>query len=131
MASVGMRMVVGVRRHPHWSLAALVGLLAVPYALLGVGWVLDDWFVLRNAHFDGPVAAAGREQWLARPGQGAVYALTFGLVGPHPLAIYAIQVVLAATTASCSFGSSDPSSVTDGPSREPGCGPSSPTTARW
>lgn len=43
--------------------------------------------------------AAGRGQWLARPGQGAVYSLTFGLVGAHPLIHYAIQVVLAAAAA--------------------------------
>jgi hypothetical protein len=99
MAPFASRLVAGVRRHPHWSLAGLVGVLALPYAVLGVGWVLDDWFALRNVHFDGAVAAAGREQWLARPGQGAVYALTFGLIGAHPLAMYAVQVSLAAITA--------------------------------
>jgi len=88
-----------IRRHPHLSLAALALLLSAPYALLGVGFVLDDWFALGNAHFDGALAAAGAEQWLARPGQGLVYALTFGLVGPHPLVHYAVQVVLGAVAA--------------------------------
>src|SRR5947209_2794481 len=99
MAPLGSRATAAVRRHPHWSLVALVVLLAVPYAALGVGWVLDDWFALRNAHFHGALAAAGGAQWLARPGQGAVYFLTFGVIGAHPLAIYAVQVTLAAISA--------------------------------
>lgn len=88
-----------LRRHPHWALIALVVAVALPYALLGVGWVLDDWFALRNARFDGALAAAGHSQWLARPGQGVVYFLTFGLIGEHPLVMYAVQVALAAATA--------------------------------
>lgn len=86
-------------RHPHLFLAALALLVAVPYAVLGVGFVLDDWFALANAHFDGALAAAGHEQWLARPGQGLVYFLTFGLIGEHPLVFYAVQVVLSAVAA--------------------------------
>ncbi len=71
----------------------------LPYAVLGSGFVLDDWFALRNAHFDGALAAAGHEQWLARPGQGLVYFLTFGLIGEHPLVFYVVQVVLSAVAA--------------------------------
>jgi hypothetical protein len=39
---------------------ALVGLRALPYAPLGPDHLLDDWFSLRNAHFDGAFAAAER-----------------------------------------------------------------------
>jgi hypothetical protein len=88
-----------IRRHPNLALAALAVVVAVPYAVLGVGFVLDDWFALGNAHFDGALGAAGRESFLNRPGQGVVYALTFGLIGEHPLVHYALQVALSAVAA--------------------------------
>lgn len=71
----------------------------MPYALLGPGFVLDDWFALANARFDGWWMAAGREQWLARPGAGAAYALVFGLIGRRPLAVYAVSVALVVVAA--------------------------------
>ncbi len=46
-------------RHPYWSLTTLAVLVALPYALFGVGFVLDDWLALGNARFDGALAAAG------------------------------------------------------------------------
>lgn len=61
--------------------------------------MLDDWFALANARFDGWWMAAGAEQWRARPGAGAVYAVTFGLVGRHPLVALGLQVGLVAVTA--------------------------------
>lgn len=61
--------------------------------------MLDDWFALANACFDGWWLAAGAEQWQARPGAGAVYAAIFGLVGRHPLVALGVQVVLVAVTA--------------------------------
>lgn len=90
---------VGIRRHPNLILAALTVVVALPYAVLGVGFVLDDWFALGNAHFDGALGAAGRESFLNRPGQGVVYALTFGLIGEHPLVHYVLQVALSALAA--------------------------------
>lgn len=89
----------GLLRRPYLVLAALVLLTALPYAVLGAGFVLDDWFALGHAHFDGAFMAAGHEQWLARPGQGLVYFLTFGLVGEHPFVHYAIQIALSAVAA--------------------------------
>jgi len=88
-----------IRRHPNIALTALAVAVALPYAVLGVGFVLDDWFALGNAHFDGALGAAGRESFLNRPGQGLVYALTFGLVGEHPLIHYLLQVALSAVAA--------------------------------
>lgn len=88
-----------IRRHPFYVLTVLAVIVALPYAVLGVGFVLDDWLALGNAHFDGALGAAGRDAWLNRPGQGAVWALTFGLVGEHPLIHYCLQVALSALTA--------------------------------
>jgi len=90
---------VVIRRHPNLALAALAVAVSLPYAVLGVGFVLDDWFALGNAHFDGALGAAGRESFLNRPGQGLVYALTFGLIGEHPLVHYLLQVALSAVAA--------------------------------
>lgn len=90
---------MAVRRHPYALLTGLAVLVALPYALFGVGFVLDDWLALGNARFDGALAAAGRDYWLNRPGQGAVWALTFGLIGAHPLVHYVAQVALNAATA--------------------------------
>jgi hypothetical protein len=90
---------MAVRRRSYWLLGALAVLVALPYALFGVGFVLDDWLALGNAHFDGALAAAPRDYWLNRPGQGVVWALTFGLIGEHPLVHYALQVALSAVTA--------------------------------
>lgn len=90
---------MGTRRHPNLALAVLAVAVAIPYAVLGVGFVLDDWFALGNAHFDGALGAAGRESFLYRPGQGVAYALTFGLIGEHPLVHYVLQVALSAVAA--------------------------------
>ena len=78
------------------GLVLLVAALALPYALRGPKLLLDDWPVVRNRHFDGVLATAGHNQLRARPGAWLVYTLTFGLVGPHPLALYAVQVALDA-----------------------------------
>jgi hypothetical protein len=61
--------------------------------------VLDDWFALANARFDGWWMAAGAEQWRARPGAGAVYAVVFGLVGRHPAVALAVQIALVGAAA--------------------------------
>lgn len=81
------------------SLAAGLSLLAsLLYAVLGTGYVLDDWFTLRYARFDGAWAAAGTEQHTARPGAAVVYAVVFG-IGQHPLIVLMIQAVIGAATA--------------------------------
>jgi hypothetical protein len=69
------------------------------YAVLGTGYVLDDWFTLRNAHFQGAWASAGAAQQQARPGAAVVYAVVFGIVGRHPLVVLGIQAVIGASTA--------------------------------
>jgi hypothetical protein len=78
--------------------AGLSLLASLLYAVLGTGYVLDDWFTLRYAHFDGAWAAAGPDQHTARPGAAVVYAVVFG-IGQHPLAVLAIQAVIGAATA--------------------------------
>lgn len=65
----------------------------------GVGYVLDDWFALGNAHFGGAWTAAGAEQWRARPGAGVTYAFSFGLLEGRPLAAFAFLATIGATTA--------------------------------
>jgi hypothetical protein len=69
------------------------------YAVLGTGYVLDDWFTLRNAHFDGAWAAAGTHQEVARPGAALVYAGVFGVLGQHPLLVFGVQALIGAATA--------------------------------
>ena len=43
--------------------------------------------------------AAGRDQWLARPGAGVAYAVIFGVVGRHPLMAYLISAALVCAAA--------------------------------
>lgn len=74
------------------GLLTLVFLLSLPYAVFGANFILDDWFNLRGAHFEGAFFGAGSESALARPGQWLVYVVEFGGIGRHPLAIYAVQV---------------------------------------
>ena len=81
------------------AVGALSLLLAVPYALMGANFILDDWWALRNAAFDGAFAAGGPDQLVARPGAWLIYALEFGLLGRHPLAVYVLQSVLNAGVA--------------------------------
>lgn len=82
-----------------------LGLLAITiaiggvYAAMGVGFVLDDWFALGNAHVDGALAAAGEDQIRARPGAGLVYALTFGLIGQRPVGHLLVQMAIVGATA--------------------------------
>jgi hypothetical protein len=61
-------------------LAAIGMVIFLPYVVLGHGFFLDDWFALRNAELGVWWNAAGDGQWRARPGAGATYALTFGLL---------------------------------------------------
>lgn len=72
----------------------------VPSLVWRPGLVLDDWFALGNAAVDGPWSSAGRDQWLARPGAGLTYALTFGVFGvDHSWAYLLLQVLLLLATA--------------------------------
>ncbi|MGQ0617096.1 MAG: hypothetical protein ACT4PW_08895 [Acidimicrobiia bacterium] len=97
------RLVGTVVRHPYLFVAIMVVLAQVPYAAMGPNLLADDWVWLRNARFDGWFHAGGFRQ-AGRPGAYLLYALTFGLVGPHPLALYAVQSVLYAAAALALLG---------------------------
>jgi hypothetical protein len=88
-------------RHLNASMALVVLTLltALPVAQRGPDYVLDDWFLLANARFDGWWRALGGELARARPGSAMVYAGVFGVIGRHPLAALAVQGVLAALAA--------------------------------
>jgi len=79
-----------------------VGVVA-GYAVAGTNFVLDDWFTLRNAHFDGAWGAAGDTQRVARPGAWITYALVFGAIGRHPLPVLLLQGAVTLATAVAFF----------------------------
>jgi hypothetical protein len=85
------------------SLLAIPFLNAVVFLAHGAGFVLDDWFTLRNGHFDGAWAAAGDAQAAARPGSYPVDALVFGLFGQHPLPGILLLAAVNGTTAVLTF----------------------------
>lgn len=87
------------RAVPTATIVAVSLILALPYAVLGPGFFLDDWFALRSARVDGWYMAAGPEQWAARPGAGAIYAVMFGLVHDRPLVHYLLMAVLMTVAA--------------------------------
>ena len=91
--------IVSKRRGAEWILVGLVVALALPYALAGPRIILDDWFFLRNAHFDGAFSAGGARQLMGRPGAWLVYAFQFGIVGRRPLALYVLQTAANAAVA--------------------------------
>jgi hypothetical protein len=93
--------VASEKRAPRRLLWAVVGafvatvlLDVILYGRHGHGFVADDWEWLRNAHFDGPLAAGGWWQLRSRPGAWLSYFLTFGLVGDHPGVLYFILACL-------------------------------------
>lgn len=69
------------------------------YAAVGTNFVLDDWFTLAHARFDGAFGASGVDQRVARPGAWLVYALVFGAIGRHPLPILMLQTAMGGATA--------------------------------
>ncbi|MEO6989245.1 MAG: hypothetical protein ABI239_11420, partial [Aquihabitans sp.] len=84
---------------PAIAIAALSLLMSARYLFGGVGYVLDDWFALGNAHFEGSWAAPGSGQWHARPGGGAVYAFVFGFLGGKPLVAFILLAAIGAGNA--------------------------------
>lgn len=78
------------------AVAVVVG---APYLIAGPGFVLDDWFSLGEVTVGGPFAAAGAEQWLARPGAAFIYAFTFGVLGARPVLHLVLQLAIMAGTA--------------------------------
>ncbi|MDQ1373802.1 MAG: hypothetical protein QOJ09_1140 [Actinomycetota bacterium] len=85
--------------HIAAAVAAMSASVAVPYAVMGPNLLLDDWFTLSYRVRDGVLWTGGRGQLAARPGAFVLYGLQYGLVGPHPLALYAIQAAVGAATA--------------------------------
>ena len=85
-------------RSAPWLLIGIPLASAGAFLLLGAGYVLDDWYVLRNAQFDGAWAAGGDETGLARPGSIVVFALVFGIFEQHPL----VPILLMAVVSSLS-----------------------------
>lgn len=85
------------------TLMALTLLNALVLLHHGAGFVLDDWFSLRNAHFDGAWAAAGSAEGAARPGAVVVFALVFGAFGLHPLPGIVLLAVVNGVTAALTY----------------------------
>ena len=89
------RIVVATRERRAAVSLVLLGLaLAIPYVLIGPGLVLDDWWLLRNRHFEGVLATAPSSETVPRPGAWIVFTLTYGVIGAHPLALYLVQAIL-------------------------------------
>lgn len=80
-------------RHPAWTVAVTVVVVAVPYFVLGPHFLADDYVWLRNAHFDGWWNAGG-PRVAGRPGGWVVAALSFGAVGAHPAVLYVVLTAL-------------------------------------
>jgi hypothetical protein len=82
---------------PLWRDAAVVlgvvVLLALPGLIIGPNITADDWVWVRNGEFLGWWDAGGSRQ-VGRPGAFVLYALVFGLGGPHPLVHALVQVAL-------------------------------------
>lgn len=86
------------------ALVVLVGaVLAVPYGVAGPNFILDDWFWLRNVHFDGVLGVSDAGNAMARPVGWLVYVAGFGVLGRHPLAIYLVQTALNIVVATVLF----------------------------
>jgi len=79
------------------GLVALVLVLAIPYAVMGPKFILDDWFTVYWRSTRGLLRTS--DQLRSRPGAWLTFVLEFGLIGRHPLAIYLVKVALTAVTA--------------------------------
>lgn len=73
--------------------------LAIPYAVLGPNFLLDDWWTLYFREQDGVVWSGGRGQLRARPGAWLVFLVQYGLIGAHPLLLYLLQTLVVAAVA--------------------------------
>src|SRR5207249_10513981 len=70
------------------GLVVLVAVVAVPFAVLGPKFILDDWFTVYWRTFQGVLWTGGHGQLRARPGAWLTFLVEFGLVGRHPLAVF-------------------------------------------
>lgn len=71
----------------------VIGVLVV-HAWMGAGYVLDDWYSVRGALFEGWTGVVDSELRAARPGALLAYALTFGLWPGAPEPSMAAQSLL-------------------------------------
>ncbi len=81
----------------------LVLVLAVPNLIRGPVLLADDYVWLRNAMVHGWLGAGGPRTY-SRPFAMMGANLTFGLIGPHPLPLYLVQIVLWALAALAVLG---------------------------
>lgn len=84
------------RAGASYDIAVVVGIVAalsLPHLIMGPDLTADDWVWVRNGEFLGWWDAGGTRQ-VGRPGAFVLYAVTFGLGGPHPLVHAVIQVLL-------------------------------------
>ena len=95
---VGVTTELGAGRRRGLVHALVLGTLAVlvslPYGLRGPGFFREDWESLRNARILGSWHAAADSVTSARPLDRPVFALVFGVLGEHPLAVYVLLTVL-------------------------------------
>ena len=63
------------------TLAALVGLRAAVYFLLGPGLILDDWTAAGNREFQGVLSIADSGRLMSRPVEWLTYTLIYGVAG--------------------------------------------------
>lgn len=70
--------------------------VALPYLLMGPGWLLDDFIHVRNRHFGGFAYTAKEPAWMwvARPGSGVFFTATYGTLYQHPALMYVVSVAL-------------------------------------
>lgn len=74
-------------------LAVLAAVIAI-HASFGAGYVLDDWYSVRGATFEGPNAVVGDELRAARPGAWIAYLVTFGVRPNQPMFSLVVQSLL-------------------------------------
>ena len=71
----------GLDHADGWRIGAIIGLGLVGtlvQAILGVGYVLDDWYAVRNVAFGGAMNAADEGLRMSRPGAAVTFGLAFG-----------------------------------------------------
>jgi hypothetical protein len=86
------------------AIAVVTAATTTAYLAMGAGFVLDDWWVLRNAHFDGTWGAEGTGPAAARPAARLVYAVMAGGFGRHPLPAIASMALLNVASALLAYG---------------------------
>jgi hypothetical protein len=82
------------------ALAAIALLIAGWYLIEGIGFVLDDWFFVRNAVLDGAWHTDGSTGG-DRPVGSLIRALTFGAFGERPAPVFIILAIGNAVSAIC------------------------------